>query len=679
MQELFSKLFIRIWILELEAALLDAEAPSASDIYAICKGQPVPANLKPDVWQACLDVTDRGNQLIHFNEVFDLPEQNTIRNDCQQLVNKLGNDDEDKVSVVSDLESIITFYCKNRGKRYEKGNGWLELLGPLIALKLPRSATYNLFEAIRDIYIPRGDTHSAVLRLLLLYHEPELCSFLDTKRVSPDQYTKGWINTLFAGVCSLPAISTMWDLYFMQADPFFMMFLSLIMVINAREQILSMKDEEKRTIVDALAAMPCALEAEDVTDFCSLAQYYSMKTPSSFKVDLYGIMFGEGGDEKFITHALCLPVSAQELIENTSEVSEYLTGGAPPVEAVRFFLVDCRPAEQYNAGHLKTAFHLDCNLMLQEPAAFATAVQGLWQAQRQAIAAGSEAGGEHLCFLGSGRQEEDRYLHMVVASFLQKHTQYVSMVVGGYQAVHEYFGDEVVNLVDHNSQYCLVCNTSLLEGDPSDASPAQMKNSNSDLLGKIGQAMKLKSQEMKGKLFDYIVNPAVNTNNSAEKTNDKNADTSRGESSARPVFSIDDDQDSDMTMALTQSEEPIEVVSIQQWLKDPNLVHSFKCMEVKVNGYVYESHLLVTDTHIIVLREIQGRKGAAHVIVKRPLSSIVRITSRKKHPDLITFKYGSTQSDSVVISDMDRFLIPNASEATKLISQQIMKQMKSLE
>lgn len=68
---------------------------------------------------------------------------------------KLGNDDEDKVSVVSDLESIITFYCKNRGKQYERGNGWLELLGPLIALKLPRSATYNLFEAIRDIYIPR--------------------------------------------------------------------------------------------------------------------------------------------------------------------------------------------------------------------------------------------------------------------------------------------------------------------------------------------------------------------------------------------------------------------------------------------------------------------------------------------------------------------------------------------
>lgn len=85
------------------------------------------------------------------------------------------------------------------------------------------------------------------------------------------------------------------------------------------------------------------------------------------------------------------------------------------------------------------------------------------------------------------------------------------------------------------------------------------------------------------------------------------------------------------------------------------------------------------DTHLIVLREIAGRKGAAHVIVKRPLSSIVKITSRKRHPDLITFKYGTTQNDTLLISDMDRFLIPNASDATKLISEQILKQLKTLD
>jgi len=55
-----------------------------------------------------------------------------------------------------------------------------------------------------------------------------------------------------------------------------------------------------------------------------------------------------------IAQALCLPVSAHDLIFNPE-----LTEG----ESIKFFLVDCRPAEQYNAGHLPTAFHLDCNLV----------------------------------------------------------------------------------------------------------------------------------------------------------------------------------------------------------------------------------------------------------------------------------------------------------------------------
>ena len=45
---------------------------------------------------------------------------------------------------------------------------------------------------------------------------------------------------------------------------------------------------------------------------------------------------------------------------------------------------------------------------------------------------GSIAGGEHLCFMGSGREEEDQYVHMVVAHFLQKNHQYISVTRGGY-------------------------------------------------------------------------------------------------------------------------------------------------------------------------------------------------------------------------------------------------------
>jgi len=70
-------------------------------------------------------------------------------------------------------------------------------------------------------------------------------------------------------------------------------------------------------------------------------------------------MFGRGALESgSLSQALCLPVSAYELVESATEVD--MDDG---VERVRFFLVDCRPAEQYNAGHLSTAFHLDSNLV----------------------------------------------------------------------------------------------------------------------------------------------------------------------------------------------------------------------------------------------------------------------------------------------------------------------------
>jgi len=72
-------------------------------------------------------------------------------------------------------------------------------------------------------------------------------------------------------------------------------------------------------------------------------------------------------DGSGISQALCLPVSALELLENVSASATSLGASADSdgktLDVVRFFLVDCRPVEQYNAGHLPTAFHLDCNLV----------------------------------------------------------------------------------------------------------------------------------------------------------------------------------------------------------------------------------------------------------------------------------------------------------------------------
>lgn len=101
----------------------------------------------------------------------------------------------------------------------------------------------------------------------------------------------------------------------------------------------------------------------------------------------------------------------------------------------------------------------------------------------------------------------------------------------------------VSSLVDHNSQHCLVCNANLLEENSNEASPVKVKNNNSDLLGKIGLAMKLKSQEVKGKLFDYIVNPTANVNSITERKDSKDLDYIKRQRKTAPVFSIDDDQE----------------------------------------------------------------------------------------------------------------------------------------
>ncbi|XP_049867816.1 TBC1 domain family member 23 [Pectinophora gossypiella] len=665
------------WLIELESALLDG--CTAQEINSLTKGKKIPESLRPDVWLLCLSCQEAGNQLLLFDEIFDLINQNELRDDVKKFVKRLGNDDDDKLAVVSDIESIITFYCKSKSVSYSSNNGWIEILLPLLSLKLPRSDTYNLFEKIIKLYIPKGCTKNGVpfhiLRLILQYHDPELCSFLDTKRITPEQYCLPWLRSLFAGTCSLDVVLFMWDLYFQRSDPFFIFFLCLIMVINAREQLLQMKNEDKSTIIEVLSNMPADLEANDVSDFCSLAHYYSLKTPVSFREDVLEVLFSESGLEinsKLYSQALCLPVAVHELIESaTVDVSD--------VDSVKFFLVDCRPAEQYNAGHLSTAFHLDCNLMLQEPNAFNTAVQGLLNAQRQALAAGSLAAGEHLCFVGSGRTEEDSYAHMVVASFLKRNTKHVSMLDGGFVAIHDYFGPHMTDcLEEHNSSTCLVCApNNNNDGMELHQSKARDNVPAIQLFSKLSTAMKAKSQEVKGKLIEYIVNPNSTVNNGEWHVSAGDRKEQRYRN-VPPVFSINDEDDdarSDGRRDITDSEPLEEIVEITSFLRERNVIDSFQCQEVLLNGYMHDSHLIVTETHLVVLRDIPNKRGYAQVMSRRPLSTIVKITAKKRHPELITFKYGVPDGDNLLIKDMDRFLIPNASVATKVVSNQIVQQL----
>ena len=296
------------------------------------------------------------------------------------------------------------------------------------------------------------------------------------------------LRSLFAAHSSIKIIQCFWDIYFQVNDPFMIFYIALVMLINVKEQLMELREEPKEKVVAFFKQMPDNFQTEDIGDlFYIIEQHYIPNTPRSIHeyIELLLNKTNDSGDQDDadddenddhdsnhetgeksstseanshsmnanfdLSQMLCLPVHIPYLVSCCS---------APTLCSMRFFIVDCRPAEQYNNGHLSTAFHLDCSLMLQEPSSFNTAVQALLASQAQAIEVGSLAGGKHLCFLGSGREEEDRYLNMVIAFFLQKKQNFVSVAHGGYELLHKHLSDNgllKVNMLDHNRRYCLPC------------------------------------------------------------------------------------------------------------------------------------------------------------------------------------------------------------------------------
>ncbi|CAL1593325.1 unnamed protein product [Knipowitschia caucasica] len=646
------------------------------------------------IWKIALNVSGKGDSLSNWDGVLDLPEQTLIHNRSQQLIGQLGVSEEERGDAEADVEAIITFYCKSRNVTFSTDLSFPHLLKPLLGLSLPRSDLYNCFYALMNKYIPRDCVPKGrpfhLFRLLLQYHEPELCSFLDTKKITPDSYAISWLGSLFSSHCLPNVTQTLWDHYFQQTDPFLVFFLMLVILVNAKESILTQEADGKEDIIKMLEDSPSLLESEDIEDLFSLAMYYQTKTPLSLRKmnqNLFGSSLVALKEEEMdLSQALCLPVSVPEILQ-ANQLQQ---------DGVRFFVVDCRPAEQYNSGHLSTAFHLDSDLMLQNPSEFALSVKSLLEAQKQSLESGSIASGEHLCFMGSGREEEDMYMNMVLAHFLQKSKEYVSIAKGGFMALQKHLVDMNIEGLDSSYLNWIVStsgsHSSLSSVDGDLCSPGDSKGVKS-LMNKMTFALKSKSVNVKEKMISFIENTSAPVDKISfnlpwpEKvvpdrhvsSSDRVGKPYRG---VKPVFSIGDEEEYDtdeIDSSSMSDDDRKEIVNIQTWINKPDVKHHIPCDEVKETGHMFPSHLLITATHMYCLREIASRKGFAYIQSRQALNSVVKITSKKKHPELITFKFGTNNSAGVEISAVERYLIPNAGDATKVIKQQIMKVLDAME
>ena len=219
-----------------------------------------------------------------LEEFFDLEEQAVIRSDCMSFVKNLDNDETEQLSVAGDIESIITTLSKRLEIRYSSENGWLEIIEVLMHLKLPKDQTYACLEVIVKKFVPRPSSNDQafhLLRLLILYHDPELCTFLDSKKIHPQLYSEPWFRSLYAAQCTFEVTQAIWDTYFVIGNPFHLFFLALVILVNSRDQILEMAACDREVIVATIVNIPKALELEDVADLFTLVEtHYRIHTPN---------------------------------------------------------------------------------------------------------------------------------------------------------------------------------------------------------------------------------------------------------------------------------------------------------------------------------------------------------------------------------------------------------------
>ncbi|UJR33379.1 hypothetical protein I4U23_020827 [Adineta vaga] len=683
------------WIDDLRVAL--ERGCDLGAIRNIAKCRSLTEDLRLDVWKICLDINETTNEL-EFNDsnTLDLSQQNIIREDISRLLQSSQLDKDLFTTKTDDIEAVITYYCKKHNETYEKGNGWIEIFKPLVTLNYQdRSELYALFSNIRNRYIPRDCEADGMpyhlFRLLLLYHDPELCSFFDTRKITSDLYAHIWIRSLYAGSCPLNIALPLWDAYFQQADQFFAFFLALVLLMFAKEHLLEMADKEKHEIIAFLSKAPANLTIPDLDDFCSLANLYATNTPQSFRKEFYSCLFNEI-DRSFsqtaysIYQALCLPVSVKELLQANQ------LGGAA---GVRYFIVDCRPADQYNSKHLCTAFHLDANLLLEDPKEFAVTVDALLATQQNAIDAGSTAGGEHLCFMGSGYNEEDKYLRMVVAYFLQRNIKYVSIASGGYKLLASTIEDP--SMLTPSNQHTTNESKSIgstLKNNITEKLPA-INTQTVSILNMISSAVKTKSLEVKGKVKDYMAYTSHTDSSHSQPRHVSKQDRidKLYRQNQTSIFSLDGDDDDD-NQTLSQQRES-ELVDIETWFQRNDLIYKYECEHFDENDKTHPSFLLASATHLYILRKLPEHKTMANLVSRRLLTTITKITSKKNIPEIITFRYATSPEEDEeqekaikfnqkntkmkIPIDCDKIFVADAGDATKNIKVLIMKALNMYE
>ncbi|CAG9533470.1 unnamed protein product [Cercopithifilaria johnstoni] len=562
----------------------------------------------------------------------------------------------------SDLEAILTLFCEREECDFDES--YATILKMLVPLRCNLDEFYNIFYAITTKFVPRDISKGAVcyqlMHLIVQYHDPLLSSHLESHKVTSFEFGRPFFAALFAPEICKEALYVMWDKLFERGDPYLLFTMVLVVLINCSGQLMALNT--KSELIDTIRFSVKELSIDDVDDFFELSVLFLSQTPSSIKQDFQRVLFGSRHAEEMqadIEKLLALPVDPRNVIR--MGLDENLNA---PESEPSFFIIDARSHDQYSAGHLDGSYNLDSTLFVEAPLQYKSALSSL-DACRCIFHSD-----EHILFLGSGR-EDDLYLHMVIASFLQQGRKHIALVDGGYKALHEQLAPNFNRLKGHHSAACNECNR-----QPSHAveKDGQRKSSWKLDVGSIFGAVKAAAPSIREKVRKL---PAIMTRgpNTIEfshvETNQRHGKRYRNEKS---LFTLSDSDSETETVTVTSAPKSSEPKKLDDFLKQNGILEYFEGLEVFTEGASHrtvECYLALTATHILIFHQ-EEKIGEVVLQARHAYGSVLRVSSRKKIPELLTFKFGyCTDGNDYKVTAVRRFIIPRAGDCAKSIKTNI--------
>lgn len=133
-----------------------------------------------------------------------------------------------------------------------------------------------------------------LMRLLLKYHDPQVCQVLNKAAVTPDMYATAWFVTCFANKSDkLSIVCELWNELIEFKDNRFFFFVTIALIVHNRDSIIKCNQHELPMIMASLNFS----SREEMKDILQLARDLCVKTPVSFlQLKEFDVLYGQNAE-----------------------------------------------------------------------------------------------------------------------------------------------------------------------------------------------------------------------------------------------------------------------------------------------------------------------------------------------------------------------------------------------